>query len=257
MIEHTIPLVHILVIIAISYVAARMLLSKQRVPHFRTLEPLAAIPELIGRCVEMGRPVLFSIGGAELRTESAALAEAGFTILTEVMNYSIDGDAEVVVIVNTAEHVPLLTSIMEQAYIAKGKPDMMKSENLIFIGEGQASRISGMLGAMQKWNPGAFIFPGGAAGADSVIYGEHAARIGAMSLAGMTNIYAWPWIVSCYDYSLLGEDLLAAGAILSKDPLMMSTIWSADFYRYLLVALIVIGIVASWIGIDVTGFFQM
>lgn len=248
---------HILLIIIISVIAARLLLSKQRVPKFRTLEPLAAIPELIGRCVEMGRPVLFSIGGAALRTQNAALAEAGFTILTEVMNYAIDGDAEVVVIANTAEHVPLLANLMEQAYLAKGKPDMMKPENLIFIGEGQASRISGMLGAMETRNPGAFIFPGGAAGADSVIYGEHAARIGAMSLAGMTNIYAWPWIVSCYDYALLGEDLLAAGAILSKDPMMISTIWSADLYRYVLVALIIIGIVASWIGIDVSGFFQI
>jgi hypothetical protein len=237
-------------------VCTKLITSEIRMPRFRRLAALEAIPEIIGRCVEMGRPLIFSIGRAALNLASAALAVAGFTILGETMRESIDKGAEVIVIANQAEHIPLLRGIMEESYLLAGIPEEMNPDNIIFIGGGQYAQIAATVGLMDKRNAAGLIFPGGAASADIVIYGEHAARIGAMSMAGMTNIYAWPWIVSTFDYSLLGEDVLAAGCILSGEPMMTSTIWSGDFYRFFLITIIIIALIATWVGIDVTGFFE-
>ena len=230
-------------------------MSKNITPSFRSLPALEAIPELVGRCVESGRPLLFTLGRASLRTEGAAIAVAGFAIFEEVLKQSIDKGAEVITIINTADHIPILSNIMEEAYLAKGRPEEIKPENLIFIGGGQYSQIAATVGIMNDRNAGAFVYPGGVAGADIPIYGEHAGTIGAMSLGGMTNVAAWPWITSLFDYSLLGEDVLAAGCILSEEPIMTTTIWSGDFYRAFLVGIILVGLFASWMGIDVSNFF--
>jgi len=144
---------------------------------------------------------------------------------------------------------------MEEAYMMVGKPEEMKPENLIFIGGGTYAQIAALCHTMETRNVAGLIFPGGLSGADSPIYGDYASKIGAMSIIGSTNIYTWPFCVSCYDYYMLGEDVLAAGCILSKEPMMTSSIWSGDLYRFFLVALIIIGFVASWLGIDVIRWF--
>ena len=252
---HIVPLVHISLIIVL-FLICMWLMSKNVTPRFRSLPALESIPELVCRCVESGRPLIFTLGYSSLHTESAAIAVAGFAIFEEVLKQSIDKGAEVITIINSADNIPLFRGLVEEAYRSQGKPEEIKPENLIFIGGGQYSQIAATIGIMDAKKAGALVYPGSVAGADAPIYGEHAGTIGAMSLAGMTNVAAWPWIVSIYDYSLLGEDVLAAGCILSKKPIMTTTIWSGDFYRYVLVVIILVGLIASWMGIDVSIFFS-
>lgn len=254
---HVIPLIHLLSIVVIAYVTFQQIRSKKYFPKIRDLEPINAIPEMIGRSVEMGRPVLFSVGGASLRTRNAALAQAGFSILSYVLDQSIDLGAEVIIIINSADHIPLIRGLYEEAYIGKGKPQDMNMDNLIFIAQGTWARISGMTNIIETRKPGAFIFPGSAASSDAVIYGEHAARVGAMSMSGMTNVFAYPYATICFDYTLLGEDVLAAGCYLTNDPMMTGNIWSGDIYRYFLIAIMVIGLLATWLRIDVSWLFTM
>ena len=242
-------------LIVVIFLICMWLTSKNITPHFRSLPALESIPELVGRCVETGRPLVFTLGYGSLRTADAAVSVAGLAIYEEVLKQSIDKGAEVITIINSADHIPLLRGLTEEAYRSKGKPEEIKPENLIFIGGGQYSQIAATIGIMDAKKAGAFVYPGSVAGGDIPIYGEHAGTIGAMSLAGMTNVAAWPWIVSIFDYSLLGEDVLAAGCILSKNPIMTTTIWGGDFYRYALVGIILVGVIASWMGINVSIFF--
>ena len=251
---HTVSLLHIS-LMAVMFLIGMWLISKNITPRFRSLPALEAISELVGRCVESGRPLVFTLGYASLNTSSAAIAVAGLAIYEEVMKQSIDKGAEVITIINSPEHIPLLRGIAEDAYLSKGRPEEVKPENLIFIGGGQFSQIAATIGILDAKNAGALVYTGAIGGADTPIYGEHAGTIGAMSLGGMTNVAAWPWITSIYDYSLLGEDVLAAGCVLSKKPILTTTIWSGDFYRYFLVGIILVGAIASWMGIDVSIFF--
>jgi len=256
MISHTMPGIHFLLFICISALCGWLVRSKKYIPKIRTLPALLAIYESIGRCVEMGRPVLFTVGEISLRSTGSAAALAGFSILDEVTKRSIENGAEIIVSVNAPEHLPIIESILRQSYIFANRIDDFRPENMVFAGGSQFSQIAVLLELMDSRKPGAFIFPGGT-GYSRVIYGEHAAKIGAISIAGIINTWQVVYTVGSYDYWLLAEDFLAAGAILSKEPALISQIWSGDIYRWILIALIIFGILTTWIGIDIGGLFSV
>jgi hypothetical protein len=204
----------------------------------------------------MGRPVLYTIGQSTLHGWGTAAALAGFSILQYTAEQCIELGAELIVSITDPTHIPIIDSILQEAYIAAGKPDEFNRNNIVFVGGSQYSQTAALLALMDDRNPGGFVFPGGT-GWSRVIYGEHAARIGAMSIAGINNVWQIPYTVVSYDYTLICEDFLAAGAMLSQHDMQIANIWTGDIYRYILVALTIIGFIASVMGLDTGVLFNV
>jgi len=257
MVEHNITFIHVIIVIAISAYTIWQTTMKSNIPNLRQLPQLLAIDECIGRCVEMGRPVLFTVGGVSTSSSwGVGPALAGFAILQDTATKCIEKGAELIVSITAPDHLPIIQSMLQEAYAAGGNPEGYNEDDLVFVGGSQYSQTAALLGIMDEQNPAGFIFPGGT-GWSRVIYGEHAAKIGAMSIAGINNTYQIPYTVPSYDYTLICEDFLAAGAMITQEPMAVANVWSGDLYRFLLIAMILLGVIASLIGIDVGGFFSV
>lgn len=247
--------VHLIVICLFSFITAWLAKKKIFTARLRELPALRALEECVGRSVEMGRPIIFSFGALELRGTSGGEALAGFAILGEVQKQCIQKGATLIPVAALGEQIPIIESIMEETYIMEGQPDLYNPRVIQFTGGTQNSLVALNLKLIETERPASFIHPGGTGG-DVVIYGEAAARVGAISICGLTNLWQLPYAVSAYDYWLFGEDLLAASAMLTKDPMQTANITASDIYRYLIVAVIVLGSILTWVGMDFVKIFS-
>jgi hypothetical protein len=77
---------------------------------------------------------------------------------------------------------------------------------------------------------------------------ETAARSGAMTIGGTPGMQTCMSLAITCDYILIGEELYAVGAYLSKDPAMYGTIAATDVLRVFFAAFIIVGLLLSIAG---------
>ncbi len=72
---------------------------------------------------------------------------------------------------------------------------------------------------------------------------------GAIQIAGTANYHQIQFFVVAADYALIGEELMAAGAYLSKDPTQIGSLWGSDFAKITTIALLILGIILTAAGV--------
>ena len=86
--------------------------------------------------------------------------------------------------------------------------------------------------------------------AESLILAEVGNAIGAVQVAGTASITQLPFFITACDYTLMGEELYAASAYLSKEPMLLGSLKGQDWGKLLIVAAILIGAVSQLFGSD-------
>jgi hypothetical protein len=82
--------------------------------------------------------------------------------------------------------------------------------------------------------------------AESLILAETGASTGAIQIAGTDAVTQLPFFITACDYTLIGEELYAASAYLSNEPLLVGSLKGQDWAKALIWILLLIG---SIIGI--------
>lgn len=247
----------LLALIMVFYVITYWLITRKKVmPKFRTLPGLLALDEIVGRATEMGRPVLHSTGRGALYSSGVGTTLASFVIYGEVARRCAKMKTELITAIGTAEHIPIIQSIAENAYRSENALEELKYENFVFVGGSQSSSNARIFALLEQRKPASFIVTGGY-GADLCTLGGAGRAAGCLSLCGTTNTYQYPYAVAAYDYWLIGEDFLATAAAISKDPPQVANIWAGDLFRFLLVGLIVIGVVLAWLGFNISEYLTI
>jgi len=216
-----------------------------RIPTIRKLAGLEGIREVTARSVEMGRPIVYSTGTGTLRA-GADMPQtlAGLTLLGHVSKLAASYKVKAVYWAAVPELVPLSRDILKGAY-----SDEFKDDQVIFV-PGQVPLMAAAMGTYEREKPGGnFIM--GALYWETIILAEAGARAGAMQVGGTGRLYQVPYVVALCDYCLIGEELLAAGAYISKEPAQLGTILGSDIVRFLVVGLIGLVILGSVVGFDV------
>jgi len=77
---------------------------------------------------------------------------------------------------------------------------------------------------------------------------ETGASTGAIQIAGTDAEHQLPFFVSSCDYTLIGEELYAASAYLSRDPVLVGTLRGQDVGKAFLVLLVVLGVLLVTLG---------
>ena len=204
----------------------------------RRLAGLDAIDEAVGRSTEMGKPVVFvhGLSGLDSPTTISAIAILKY-IAKKVALYEID------LIVPNADPLVLLASkeAVKEGMLEAGRPDVYKEENIMFLTTQQFGYAAGVNGILVREKPGATFFMGYFY-AESLVMAETAYTIGSISIAGTTAVTQLPFFIAACDYTLIGEEMYAASAYLSKNPVEIGTIKSEDIAKILLIAAIVVGV---------------
>jgi hypothetical protein len=136
---------------------------------------------------------------------------------------------------------------VKQAYLEAGKPDQFREEMVTYITYDQFAYAASITAKMVREKP-ATNFLIGSFFAESLILAETGQAAGAIQVAGTADIPQLPFFVTTCDYTLLGEELYAASAYLSREPVLLGSIKAQDIAKVILMAVMGLGIVFLALG---------
>lgn len=246
-----ISLISIVIMFAIVYFMLRKA-EKGKVPYIRRIPALDAIDEAVGRATELGRPVLCHMGqtSAGLRGEWAGAILAGMSIMSHVASLCARLGARLIVAPAYPEALPLVTETVRDSYIAEGIPEGFIEDDIMFFSNQQWPWSTGVMGTMERELPAAHIGVGPMHG-ESLIIAEAGARVNAMSILGTPRKSQIPFLIACAAYVLIGEEVYAAGAYLSKDPGQIGTISGQDWIKAIVVVIMILCTITATLGTDI------
>jgi hypothetical protein len=119
---------------------------------------------------------------------------------------------------------------VKEAYLQEGRPDLYNESIVHYVTYDQFAYTASVSGIMVRERPAAnFLI--GAFHAESLLLAETGQAAGAIQIAGTAEIAQLPFFVCACDYTLIGEELYAAGAYLSRDPAMLGSIKGQDYTK--------------------------
>ena len=219
----------------------------QKVPELRVPAPVKVIPQLIGRAVELNRPVHFSSGDTGLHyTFCTAGNNAGWSVLSYVAKTCAELGAELYATVANADKYLIESEAIRAGNVLAGKPNY--PVDVQFLSPDPWAYQAKAVSLMKEKQIAVNIMVGFYYIAHLSL-GQGAREAGAIGLGGCDggDIHG---IIPTNDYVLLGVENYAAGAILSGDKELMASYVGQDTMVYLLVALAIIGILSATVGSD-------
>lgn len=218
-----------------------------KIPFIRRIPGMQALEEAIGRATEMGRPIHFSPGIAGLSGDTAAQTYAALEILSYVARLVARVGSQIIVTIRMAEVLPVAEEIVKQAYISEGKIDRYDPNSCQYLTGEQFAYAAGAMGIMERQKVASNILLG-AFWAESLMFAETGRHIGAIQIAGTANLHQIQFFVAACDYTLIGEELFAGGAVVSQNPIKLGSIAGQDLGKVVALLLIVGGVVAETLG---------
>jgi len=220
----------------------------------RRIAGLEAVDEAIGRATEMGRPMLYLTG---LHGIGSISTLAGLNILSRVANRAAEYDTPLLVPACDPFVMVVEREIVRGAHIDAGRPDTYKEDNIYFVSDSQFAYTAAVNGIMLREQPAA-IFYMGFFYAESLILAETGNSTGAIQIAGTDSDTQLPFFIAACDYTLIGEELYAASAYLSREPLLLGSLKGQDWSKLTLMVLIFIGIILEVFGVHwLSSFFHV
>jgi len=241
---NTLVLTILLFVLVVGFI---QLAKRGKELFIRRITGLSAVDEAIGRATEMGRKILYIPGILSL---SEIQTIASLYILGHVAKKTATYGATM-----ECPNIDPLTftaarETVQQAYMEAGKPDMYKEEMVTYITYDQFAYTASVTGKMVRERPAAnFLI--GSFFAESLILAETGQSVGAIQIAGTAELAQLPFFVTTCDYTLIGEELYAASAYLSREPLLLGTIKAQDTIKAILMITMAAGIVALALGSDI------
>jgi hypothetical protein len=234
-------LVMLLVFMASLYLAIR--LARKRLPEVKILPCLDALEEGVGRAAEMGKPVWFGTGMYGLAGQYTVMNICGISIMGKVSELCGKYGVWLQYQTNEPNIIPAARDIIKQGYAKGGRPEMFNPEMGQFTGGRQGNLIRVSIAYIQRERPAA-LFMFGALLAECGQTLGWGSKIGTMIFAGTPRLYYQAHLVLLADYQLLGEELYAAGALISEDPFQLGVIEGKDYMKLMVFALMLLAIIA-------------
>src|SRR4029079_13443416 len=219
--------------------------AKRREIFLRRIPGLDAVDEAIGRATELGKPILYLTGAGDL-SEPSTLAAA--VILGRVATRVASYETDLLVPHRDPIVMAVCQEITKQAYLEAGKPDAYKEDSNFFITEDQFSYTAAVDGIMLRRKPAANFFMGSYF-AEALLLTETGASTGAIDIAGTASDRPLPFFVTTCDYTLIGEELYAASAYLSREPVQVGTLRGQDIGKALILGVLGIGTIVATLGV--------
>jgi len=212
----------------------------------RRLAGLDALDEAVGRATEMGKPILYVPGISQI---SDVATIASINILSGVARTVAEYNTRVIVPNYDPIVMTVAQEVVREGFLAAGKPDAYDEHDVFYVTTNQFAFVAAVDGIMVRERPATNLFIG-MFFAESLILAETGASTGAIQIAGTDAVAQIPFFIAACDYTLIGEELYAASAYLSRAPLLLGSLKGQDWMKICLIGCIAVGVVTLLFGIE-------
>ena len=204
----------------------------------RRIAGISAMEEAVGRATELGKKVLY-IPGIMSIDENQTIAS--LAVLRYVAKLTARNATELDVPNKDPLTFAAARETVREAYMEEGRPDLFQEEMVNYVTYDQFAYTASVTGLMVRERPAAnFLI--GAFHAESLLLAETGQTTGAIQIAATAEVTQLPFFAVVCDYTLMGEELYAAGAYLSREPAMLGSIKGQDFTKAGLILYLVLGV---------------
>ncbi len=211
----------------------------------RLIPGIAAMEEAVGRATELGRKVFYLPGGGTLDDIQTI---ASLAVLRHVATLTARYTVDLEVLNKDPLAYAATRETVQEAYLEAGRPDLFTNDVVSYVTYDQFAYTASVTGMMVRERPAAnFLI--GAFHAESLLLAETGQTVGAIQIAGTAEVAQLPFFAVVCDYTLIGEELFAAGAYLSQEPAMLGSIKGQDFTKAGLIIVIVAGVLLEIAGV--------
>lgn len=204
------------------------------------------IDEAIGRCTEQGKPVHYTFGRGEF--EAGTLAS--FDVLAYTARKCAETGTEIITSTARPDVHTITEEVISSAYRQAERPNDYKPNNIRYFSDLVPAYVAGIYGIFDRDKPGANIMLGNAYG-ESIMLGEAGNMMGAMQIGGASQVIQIPFLVATCDYTLLGDELFAAGAYITKEPGKVAAVVIQDLIKWGVIGTVLLGTFLSTVGTDI------
>lgn len=212
--------------------------------YVRPIAGLKAVDDAIGRATEMGRPLLFvaGLGGVSDIATVAAMA-----ILGRIGRTAAEQGTRILVPCRDPMVMTAQREVVKESYLEAGKPDAYVEDDIYFTTDSQFAYVASVAGTMARERPAACFYMGYFY-AEALILAEAGAMAGCIQIAGTDAVMQLPFLVTTCDYTLMGEELYAATAYLTREPRLLGSLKAQDWLKMAVAVALVGGVVFAGLG---------
>jgi len=219
--------------------------------YIRKIAGIDEVENAVGRATEMGRAIYY-IPGINDMDDVQTLAS--MSILGRVAVIAAQNDTRINVPVSRSLVMVTAREVVKESYSKVGRPDSFQDDQVRYLTDDQFGYAAAIDGLFVREKP-ATIFLIGAFFAESLIMAETGNSIGAIQIAGTAMPAQLPFFVAACDYTLIGEELFAASAYLSREPKLLGSLKGQDMGKALFLIAIVAGIILQIFGVEMWRLF--
>lgn len=236
--EHATTEVYILTFLLLAPLAYFIRLAKNNKDlYVRRISGIDAVDEVLGRSVEQGRPIVFTTG----MTSLSPVLYACLGVLFYVAKRNATYKNNLYVPQNDPEVLAITEDTLKAAYQSSGRLSYFSSEQVPYFSQEQFAYAAGYIGLVQRESVGgAFLF--GHFAAESLILAEAGQQVGAVQVGASISPEQVPFFITTCDYTLIGEELFAASAYLSRDAIQLGSLYAQDSAKFLILIIIITGV---------------
>lgn len=212
----------------------------------RKIAGLDAVEEAVGRATEMGKPILYVPGLGDIDYPSTI---ASMNILGELAKKVAVYENPLIVVNCYSVVYTVAREVVKQAFISQGKIDKFNDDYIRYLTESQFGYAAAINGIILRERPATNFFIGPFF-AESLLMAETGNQVGAVQIAGTDQVLQLPFFVTACDYTLLGEEVYAASAYLTKEPVLVASLKAQDAGKFLVLIILVLLTILSFLNIN-------
>jgi hypothetical protein len=207
----------------------------------RRLAGLDEMDNAVGRATEMGKPILYISG---LSTISDVATIAAINILGEVAKKTAEYNTRLIVPCADPIVMAVEQEVVREAYAEVGRPDAYNEDDVFYLTRSQFAYVAGVNGIMVRQRPATILYMG-MFYAESLVLAETGGAVGSIQIAGTDAVTQLPFFITSCDYTLIGEELYAASAYLSREPVLLGGLKGQDAAKLAIGVILIIAVITA------------
>ncbi|OGO25556.1 MAG: hypothetical protein A2W33_05355 [Chloroflexi bacterium RBG_16_52_11] len=242
-----IGLVFVLVFLALII----LFIVYERSQKLNPLRPIRAFDRLrreIGLAVEAGKRLHVSLGRGGITGLEGGSALVGLSTLDRIARTASISDRPPVATSGDGTLTLLSQNTARGVFTSIGLENQFEPSSGRLVGVTPFSYAAGTLPVIYDEQVAANILAGHF-GSEVALITDAAERSGGMTLGGSDNLSAQAVLYAASDEPLIGEELYATGAYLKAGPAHNASVRAQDVFRWVLIAVILVGAALKFFGI--------